>query len=620
MSQISEVPLRIKLTAIFFAVLFGVTALDYFLSGKGQEGIRFTVTEDGAVQLPHHWKIPLGGLSQREFDFTFDRTRVLSDSPFIYFPSFEQRMELTINGIPIVDDGLTGSWYGPITTASAYIEIPVELLKPGLNHLQLSLEVGPLIFGGLSPFILGDKESLWAVAKLRKFINLSLPQILFGMQLLVLVVAAVALSRDRGASSLAWLIVSNLPPLLFSSSFVTTYIQGFQESIRNFLVFAPITGLGLLALSYALTDSAQPIWLKRLLLLILCVALVALTLPQSLSRWVIFVFALPLFVVLMLAAAIRFYRIGNRQTNITYGLIALGIFIVVLSSTYDAIARAGLIENWSFLWTSTLRSVLIVGVAIHVFSQNFLRSEAERLANQRITAQLEDQERKLAQAHRRESVRQREVTIQEERNRILQDLHDGVAGQLVVMSTLLSKESVNREQIRSSCLSALADLRVVVNSLSVDSGDLAFALGMYRDKYLTPLESLGVEIEWNMEKLPALTGLTGSEVLNIVRLLQEAQNNALRHGEVKKLALSALLKDDKVEIRVENSGGQAFEPKQMGIGLNSIRQRSDLLHGTVDFEPTVSGMLLTICIPVNPCDRSNEVQLSRRSFKAGAGF
>ena len=90
--------------------------------------------------------------------------------------------------------------------------------------------------------------------------------------------------------------------------------------------------------------------------------------------------------------------------------------------------------------------------------------------------------------------------------------------------------------------------------------------------------------------------------------------------KLKKLALSALLNGNKVEIRVENSGGQAFEPKKMGIGLNSIRQRSDLLHGTVDFEPTVSGMLLTICIPIVPRDRSNEVQLGRRSFKAGAGF
>jgi len=105
-----------------------------------------------------------------------------------------------------------------------------------------------------------------------------------------------------------------------------------------------------------------------------------------------------------------------------------------------------------------------------------------------------------------------------------------------------------------------------------------------------------------------------------LRLLQVAENSALRHGEVKKLALSALLNANKVEIRVENSGGQVFEPKRMGIGLKSIRQRSDLLHGTIDFEPTVSGMLLTICIPIVLRDRSNEVQLSRRSFKTGAGF
>ena len=197
-------------------------------------------------------------------------------------------------------------------------------------------------------------------------------------------------------------------------------------------------------------------------------------------------------------------------------------------------------------------------------------------------------ERKLAEEALREA---REA----ERRRIARDMHDRVLSDLVyALSEIQIKQELSGEDeglkdAAEAMKRSVEGLRAAIFEIRLDETlerSLASSLEalaeltrrMARGRYTVEL-SLG---EGVAEAVPAATGK------ELVRIIQEALNNARRHSGARKIRVTLKLEGDGVLAEVSDDG-RGFEPRSSvgGVGTNSMRDRAEALGGEleVDSEP-----------------------------------
>jgi signal transduction histidine kinase len=192
--------------------------------------------------------------------------------------------------------------------------------------------------------------------------------------------------------------------------------------------------------------------------------------------------------------------------------------------------------------------------------------------------------------------RSRELSIAEERNRLARDLHDSVTQKLfgIVLSaeaasTLLEQEpSTAREQIdrlKQLAQDAMEELRSLIFELrppALDTEGLATTLRKHVDVLR---RAYRFEISLQIVGNPALPPSAEGDVL---RIAQEALQNALRHSQA-----------ERVDVRLDTSNGGlmlvisddgiGFEPaaralRSRRLGLTSMEERARSVGGKLEIE------------------------------------
>src|SRR5439155_16617461 len=119
------------------------------------------------------------------------------------------------------------------------------------------------------------------------------------------------------------------------------------------------------------------------------------------------------------------------------------------------------------------------------------------------------------------------------------------------------------------------------------------------------LDEAGLEgtLDWYIPTVGRQTGLalhyekTGqsfpvetSAGVHIYRVLQEALNNVSRHSGATDAWISLRFSPDSLELEVEDHGtGFVAEKMQRGIGLVAMRERAELIGGTLVISPHPQG-------------------------------
>src|SRR5690606_31618785 len=102
---------------------------------------------------------------------------------------------------------------------------------------------------------------------------------------------------------------------------------------------------------------------------------------------------------------------------------------------------------------------------------------------------------KLQQAFEREQAQARRETLATERMRLMGDLHDGIAGQLVSIVSLSERGSGPvAEEVARASHGALTDLRLVVDSMEDFGDDLGMMLVAFRDRIEPQLRRSGLRL------------------------------------------------------------------------------------------------------------------------------
>jgi signal transduction histidine kinase len=199
---------------------------------------------------------------------------------------------------------------------------------------------------------------------------------------------------------------------------------------------------------------------------------------------------------------------------------------------------------------------------------------------------------------------ERARVLAEERARIMREMHDGLGSHLVSTLALLERDDVARDTVGRAVRAALDDLRLMVDALEPHDGDLVHALAILRARLQPRLEAAGLRVEWRVGDVPRMPDLGARAVLQILRVLQEAVTNVIKHADARTLTIrtSASATGARPEVAVEIADdGRGFDATgPTGRGLTHMRRRAAEIGAALAVESTARGTRVSLAIPCAP--------------------
>ena len=233
------------------------------------------------------------------------------------------------------------------------------------------------------------------------------------------------------------------------------------------------------------------------------------------------------------------------------------------------------------------------------------RRIAKALAEtQRMNAELEERvQQKQRQLERNfEQLEQlsRDAAVVEERQRIMTDMHDGIGAQLISALSLAESDDAPPREIAAILRECIDDLRVTIDSLESHENELLPALGNFRYRIDRRLRTVGVELDWRVNDLPQLTYLTPRNLLHVLRILQEAFANVLKHSRASRVRVeTGLMRDQpKIFIRIEDNGTGFAASEIQGRGLGNMARRASSVGGQLCVSSNDDGTTVELLLPV----------------------
>lgn len=197
---------------------------------------------------------------------------------------------------------------------------------------------------------------------------------------------------------------------------------------------------------------------------------------------------------------------------------------------------------------------------------------------------------------------ERQAVLAAERTRLLHDLHDGMGSQLITALRMTRRDEVPREEVARVIEDSLEDMRLIIDSLDLEEPDLLQLLAGLRYRMEPRLRAIGVALVWDVEPLPQLDYLSPESGLAIVRIVQEAVNNALRHGHARTITVRARGLADSVELSIADDGcGFDADAGRTGRqrGLGTMSARAQKLGGELRVTSGAGGTSVLLSLPLH---------------------
>jgi signal transduction histidine kinase len=91
----------------------------------------------------------------------------------------------------------------------------------------------------------------------------------------------------------------------------------------------------------------------------------------------------------------------------------------------------------------------------------------------------------------------------------------------------------------------------------------------------------------------------GQEAIHVYRILQETLNNVVRHSKSSTAWVRLTVSNDHLRMEVEDHGVGMPEAGNGGLGLTAMRERADILQGSLEWRrPPQGGTLVILEVPL----------------------
>ncbi|WP_024972841.1 sensor histidine kinase [Ralstonia pickettii] len=557
------------------------------------------------IQLPHYWDRAFPGKDGRiTYRLTFHNVPSGHDSPAFYLARAANSFEMRLNGKLLASSGdlCAPAPYGG--QRPLYVPVPEAMLQAD-NTLDITIAALANARGGLSPVEFGPGSTMRARYEGALWFRVIGP----------LVIAAVSLVL-AGISLLIW------------------WRQ--RDPLFGLYALAEIAWAVSLA-EFFLTDAPLPRGVWQVIILsgravfMVATARFALIIIDVRARWPVRLvntylwLKLPLIVLMASVLSVPLLKMADWAINVVMACIvgsalvwstlrrpnrerialatAVGLSTALTSADIVRITMIG-----DFYWETALTkyvSLLFSLAMAWLLAERYTRTsrklaELNRDLDQKV-AQKEIELHKLY-AHSREI--EREQAALRERGRIMRDMHDGLGSTLVGALSLLRSGQGSPLALQQHLQQALDTLKFSVDALQDTGGDLAAVLGNLRYRLRDRLLAAGLTVDWQVERLPPVAGLTPQIVRELQYILLEAFSNAMQHADGGVLqVVGRSLGEPSAEARtllieVRDSGpGFDIATVAHGHGLANMRARAAAIGGELSIESSTEGTVVRLLLP-----------------------
>jgi signal transduction histidine kinase len=187
----------------------------------------------------------------------------------------------------------------------------------------------------------------------------------------------------------------------------------------------------------------------------------------------------------------------------------------------------------------------------------------------------------------------------------MQEMHDGIGGQIVSTLAMVQSRRFTPDGIEEALTDALDDLRMMIESLDPMEGDLGALLGAVRARLERRLERHGLHFDWQVRPIPEIPKFGPAQAAHVLRILQEAITNVVRHAGARTITVSTGTtkdgdgRDASVFLTIADDGrGFDVGSTQGGRGLANMRRRADAIGARVEIASTGSGTEIRLSLPM----------------------
>ena len=213
------------------------------------------------------------------------------------------------------------------------------------------------------------------------------------------------------------------------------------------------------------------------------------------------------------------------------------------------------------------------------------------------------EKKELSNQFQKELLKTRLEAHEETMNQLSTELHDNI-GQLLssskfligVADRALESPPESLRMAEETISKAIQEVRALSKSLNtewLEKFNLLENLQMESDR-IKISKVLHVTLQH-----PETIDMPADRQLMLFRIVQEALQNAIKHGQASTIAIEVRQLENMLSLSI-NDDGKGFDTgntSTQGVGINSIKHRTKLLNGSVRWNSTSHGTSVSIQLP-----------------------
>lgn len=292
---------------------------------------------------------------------------------------------------------------------------------------------------------------------------------------------------------------------------------------------------------------------------------------------------------------------GSRELKFMAFSMCLGLVLGV----HDLMLLQG--RMWpEHIYLMPFATLVILVAFMYAVLRRYLQAvgQAEHSADM-LQQRLNAQETLLHEQHERLLQSERQHTLMLERQRLMHDMHDGLGSTLLSSLAAVERGAMSAHEVTEVLRQCTDDLRLVIDSLEPVEHDIATLLATLRFRLGPRLDAAGLSLHWDMAAdLPSLPWLEPAQALQVLRVVQEALTNVLKHAHARSVHICAraVQNETGIEICIADDG-QGFSPHTVdyraGRGVHSMQLRAQRLGASLETRSVLGrGTQVLLTLPV----------------------
>lgn len=306
-------------------------------------------------------------------------------------------------------------------------------------------------------------------------------------------------------------------------------------------------------------------------------------------------------------------RDARRQLVIWLVGLALTAALSCGAQELAMLARHGLLQgggpdgtlvagNWVVSrWLVLILLGVLTGVRIDQVAHTMQQLEQDQRSSRSRTREVQ---RSLRATQARLDSRERVEIQRQQRDRLLREVHDTVSRRLT-KAIHLARQEQDAARLQHLLDISLMDLSLALSALESGPTALPDALRELRCRVEPMLHAQGVQLDWELGPGIEDLDLSGNQMLQILRITQEALMRVLQHAaHLRNAALSLDLHSDargrwlRLSVR-DDRRGVPVRPEEGSVsGWDMLQHQSDSLGATLLVGPQAEGWTVELKLPL----------------------